>query len=56
MSFDYILRCVIFVVKIFLDMGVKILKWMINVFKRCFGYFYLFCIVVRREHDIFYGN
>lgn len=39
--------------QIFLDMGVKILKWMINIFKRCFGYFYLFCIVIRREHDIF---
>ena len=40
--------------QIFLDMGVKILKWMINIFKRCFGYFYLFCIVIHRERDIYF--
>ena len=34
-------------------MGVKILKWMINIFKRCFGYFYIFCIVIHGERDIF---
>ena len=40
--------------QIFLDVGVKILKWMINIFKRCFGYFYLFCIVIHRERDIYF--